>query len=155
MSKPLKIGVGVIGTGRIGKLHIEHLCQNISNAEAVAICSLDTEIAETLAEQFNIPKITSDYITLLTDSQIDAVIVASSTDTHVEICQAAAKAGKHIFCEKPIALDLKEIDETLTIIEKASVKFQVGFNRRFDASFRRGVCKVFGTQYTVDLYFYV
>ena len=137
MNKPSKIGVGVIGTGRIGKLHIEHLCQNIPNAEVVAICSLDTEIAETLTEQFNIPKITSDYLTLLTDSQIDAVIVASSTDTHVEICQAAAKAGKHIFCEKPIALDLKKIDETLTIVEKASVKFQVGFNRRFDASFRR------------------
>lgn len=137
MNKPSKIGVGVIGTGRIGKLHIEHLSQNIPEAELIAICSLDTETAQILAEQFNIPKVTSDYRTLLDDSQIDAVIVASSTDTHVEICQAAAEAGKHIFCEKPIALDLEQIDETLAIVEKAGVKFQVGFNRRFDANFRR------------------
>ena len=137
MNKPPKIGVGVIGTGRIGKLHIEHLSQNIPDAELIVICSLDTETAEIFAEQFNIPKATSDYPTLLTDSQIDAVLVASSTNTHVEICQAAAKAGKHIFCEKPIALDLGQIDETLAIVEKAGVKFQVGFNRRFDANFMR------------------
>lgn len=137
MNKPPKIGVGVIGTGRIGKLHIEHLSQNIPDAELIAICSLDTETAKIFAEQFNIPKATSDYRTLLDDSQIDVVIVASSTDTHVEICQAAAEAGTHIFCEKPIALDLGQIDETLAIVEKAEVKFQVGFNRRFDANFRR------------------
>ncbi len=137
MNNPSKIGVGVIGTGRIGKLHIEHLSQIIPDAELIAICSLDTETAEIFAEQFNIPKVTSDYRTLLDDSQIDAVIVASSTDTHVEICQAAAEAGMHIFCEKPIALDLEQIDETLAIVEKAGVKFQVGFNRRFDANFRR------------------
>ena len=137
MNKPPKIGVGVIGTGRIGKLHIQHLSQNIPDAELIAICSLDTETAQTLTEQFNIPQITSDYPTLLSNSQIDAVIVASSTDTHVEICQAAAEAGKHIFCEKPIALDLKQIDETLAIVEKAEVKFQVGFNRRFDTNFMR------------------
>ncbi len=137
MNKPSKIGIGVIGTGRIGKLHIEHLSQNIPDAELIAICSLDTETAETLAEQFNIPQITSDYFTLLSNSQIDAVIVASSTDSHVEICQAAAEADKHIFCEKPIALDLEQIDETLAYVEDASVKFQVGFNRRFDKSFMR------------------
>jgi myo-inositol 2-dehydrogenase/D-chiro-inositol 1-dehydrogenase len=137
MNKPQKIGVGVIGTGRIGKLHIQHLSQNIPEAELIALCSLDTETAQILTAQFNIPKVTSDYTTLLTDSQIDAVLVASSTDTHVEICQAAAKAGKHIFCEKPIALDLEQIDETLAIVEKAGIKFQVGFNRRFDINFKR------------------
>ncbi len=135
MNTPSKIGVGVIGTGRIGKLHIEHLSQNIPEADLVAICSLDTKTAESLAEQFKIPTITTDYLTLISNSQIDAVIVASSTDTHVEICQAAAAAGKHIFCEKPIALDLDQIDETLASIEDAAVKFQVGFNRRFDKNF--------------------
>ncbi len=137
MNNPSKIGVGVIGTGRIGNLHIQHLCQNIPDAEVIAICSLDTETADTLAEQFTIPIATTDYGTLLTDPKIDAVIVASSTDTHVEICQAAAAEGKHIFCEKPIALDLEQIDETLAIIENAEIKFQVGFNRRFDTNFIR------------------
>lgn len=137
MNKLSRIGVGVIGTGRIGKLHIEHLSQNIPAADLVAICSLDTEIAEFLAEQFKIPTTTTDYLTLIDNTQIDAVVVASSTDTHVEICQAAAAAGKHIFCEKPIALELDQIDETLASVEEASVKFQVGFNRRFDKNFMK------------------
>lgn len=137
MNTSSKLGVGVVGTGRIGKLHIQHLCQDIPDAEVIAICSLDTETAETLSQQFNIPVVTTDYRKLLTKPQIDAILVASSTDTHVEICQAAAKVGKHIFCEKPIALDLGEIDETLGIVEKSGVKFQVGFNRRFDVNFRR------------------
>ena len=135
--KSSKIGVGVIGAGRIGKLHIEHLAQNIPEVELCSICSLNHSIAASLAEQFNVPKVTTDYNTLLADPQIDAVLVTSSTDTHVEISQAAAKAGKHIFCEKPISLDLEQIDETLAIVEKAGVKFQIGFNRRFDASFKR------------------
>ena len=137
MNTPSRIGVGVIGTGRIGKLHIEHLSQNIPEADLLAICSLDIETAKSLAEQFNISAITTNYLTLISNSQIDAVIVASSTDTHVEICQAAAAAGKHIFCEKPIALDLNQIDETIASIEDEAVKFQVGFNRRFDKNFMR------------------
>ena len=137
MNTPSKVGVGVIGTGRIGKLHIEHLSQNIPEADLIAICSLDPETAESLAVQFNIRTTTTDYHTLISNSQIDAVVVASSTDTHVEICQAAAVAGKHIFCEKPIALALDQIDETLASVEDASVKFQVGFNRRFDKNFMK------------------
>ena len=137
MKESSKIGVGVIGAGHIGKLHIEHLAQNIPEVELIAICSLDSPNVESLAERFNVPKVTTDYNTLLTNPGIGAVLVASSTDTHVEMSQAAAKAGKHVFCEKPISLDLEQIDETLAIVEKAGVKFQVGFNRRFDASFIR------------------
>ena len=137
MNTSSKLGVGVVGTGRIGKLHIQHLSQDIPEAEVIAICSLDSESVETLSQQYNILEATTNYRTLLTNPKIDAILVASSTDTHVEICQAAAKAGKHIFCEKPIALDIAEIDETLAIVERASVKFQVGFNRRFDVNFRR------------------
>ena len=137
MNSSSKIRVGVIGAGRIGKLHIEHLAQSIPEVELLAICSLNRPGAESIAEQYNVPKVTTDYNTLLADSDIDAVLVTSSTNTHVEISQAAAKAGKHIFCEKPIAFDLEQIDETLAIVEKAGVKFQIGFNRRFDASFAR------------------
>ena len=132
-----KIGVGVIGTGRIGRVHINHLCQNIPNAEVLSICSLDTDVAKTLAEQYAIPHITSQYNQLLDNSNIEAIVVASSTDTHVEICQAAANKGRHIFCEKPIALDLKAIEDTLSVVKNTGVKFQVGFNRRFDVSFQR------------------
>ena len=137
MNKIPKVRVGVIGTGRIGTLHIEHIAQDIPEAELVALCSLDRPGMETLAKRFNVAQTTNDYTELLADPQINAVLVTSATNTHVEISQAAAKAGKHIFCEKPIALDLEQIDETLAIVEKAGVKFQVGFNRRFDASFMR------------------
>jgi myo-inositol 2-dehydrogenase/D-chiro-inositol 1-dehydrogenase len=92
---------------------------------------------DSFAKQFNVAQTTEDYTELLADPEIDAVLVTSATNTHVEISQAAAKAGKHIFCEKPIALDLKQIDDTLAIVEKAGVKFQVGFHRRFDTSFMR------------------
>lgn len=101
MNKSAKIGVGVIGAGRIGALHIEHLAQNIPEAELISICSLDAPGVESLAKQFNVPKVTTDYNTLLTDPQIEAVLVAAATNTHVEISQAAAQAGKHVFCEKP------------------------------------------------------
>lgn len=137
MNKIPKVRVGVIGTGRIGTLHIEHIAQDIPEAELVALCSLDRPSMETLAKRFNVAQTTNDYTELLADPQIDAVLVTSATNTHVEISQAAAKAEKHIFCEKPIALDLEQIDETLAIVEKAGVKFQVGFNRRFDTSFMR------------------
>ena len=137
MNQTAKINVGVIGAGRIGTLHIEHLAQNIPDAELLAICSLDRGSVNSLAAQFNVQKVTDDYTTLLADAQIDAVLICSSTDTHAQISQEAAEAGKHIFCEKPISFDLAQIDETLTIVEKTGVKFQVGFNRRFDASFRR------------------
>ena len=137
MNKPSKIRVGLIGAGRIGTLHIEHLAQNIPEVELTTICSLNLSNVQSLAEQYNVPKVTTDYNTLLADPQIDAVLITASTHTHVEMSQAAAKAGKHIFCEKPISLDLAQIDETLAIVEEAGVKFQVGFNRRFDASFKR------------------
>ena len=137
MNKAPTIRVGVIGTGRIGRLHIGHLAQDIPEADLVALCSLDRPSMDSLAKQFNVSQTTEDYTELLADPQIDAVLITSATNTHVEISQAAAKVGKHIFCEKPIALDLKEIDETLAIVEKAGVKFQVGFQRRFDTSFMR------------------
>ena len=137
MNQTAKINVGVIGAGRIGTLHIEHIAQNIPDAQLVAICSLDRGRADSLAAQFNVPKVTDDYTTLLADTQIDAVLICSSTDTHAQISQEAAEAGKHIFCEKPISFELAQIDETLAIVERTGVKFQVGFNRRFDASFQR------------------
>jgi myo-inositol 2-dehydrogenase/D-chiro-inositol 1-dehydrogenase len=78
-----------------------------------------------------------DYHALLADSSIDAVAICSSTDTHARIVIEAAEAGKHIFCEKPIDLSLDKIDAALDAVEKAGVKLQIGFNRRFDPNFRK------------------
>jgi predicted dehydrogenase len=71
------------------------------------------------------------------DDRIEAVVIASSTNTHAFMMQDAARAGKHIFCEKPLALDLDSINVALAAVEEAGVKLQVGFNRRFDSNFQR------------------
>ena len=78
-----------------------------------------------------------DYRELLENDDIEAILIATSTDTHAFIMKDVARAGKHIFCEKPLALNLADIDDALAEVEKVGIKLQVGFNRRFDKSFRR------------------
>lgn len=128
---------GVIGAGRIGKLHAENLATRISDVEVVAIADINLDAAQETARRLHIPTAVQDYHLILADDTIDAVAICSSTDTHAQIISEAAAAGKHIFCEKPIAHDLTRIDAALEAVRKARVKLQIGFNRRFDASFRK------------------
>ena len=134
MSKKLRIGV--IGAGRIGKLHSNNLVSRVPNAELVAVSDVYEPAAKELAEKLNIPNYYSDYKKILEDPTIDAVFICSSTDTHSPISIEAAQAGKHIFCEKPIDHDLDKIKAVLEEVKKAGVKYQVGFNRRFDRNFK-------------------
>jgi myo-inositol 2-dehydrogenase/D-chiro-inositol 1-dehydrogenase len=130
-----KIKVGIIGAGRIGKLHAEHLAFAIRNADPVAIADIIKNVAEETAKHLNIPFATNDYRKILDDRAIAAVVICTSTETHSQLIQEAAAADKHIFCEKPIDLTLEKIHLALKAVEKANVKFQVGFNRRFDPNF--------------------
>ncbi len=132
-----KIRIGVIGTGRIGRLHTEHLAFRIPGAEVAGVSDVVKAAAQKCAADFNIPVCTDDYRRLLDDPKIDAVAICSSTDTHARMISEAAARGKHIFCEKPIALDLAVIDDALAAVRRAGVKLQIGFNRRFDANYRR------------------
>ena len=134
MSKTLKIGI--IGAGRIGKLHAENLVNQVSGAEVVAVSDVHLPSAQALAERLSIPKVYEDYHQIINDPQIDAVFICSSTDTHSPISMEAAQAGKHIFCEKPIDHDLDKIKAVLDIVKRTGVKYQVGFNRRFDRNFK-------------------
>jgi len=109
----------------------------IPEARVVAVADIVEEAARRVAEQLHIPQATRDYREILADPNVDAVLVCSSTDTHATIITEAAEAGKHIFAEKPIDLSLARIDQVLAAVEKAGVKFQVGFNRRFDPTFAR------------------
>ncbi|MEJ5203344.1 MAG: inositol 2-dehydrogenase [Anaerolineales bacterium] len=131
------IRIGVIGAGRIGKIHAENLATRIPNAQVAAIADVILSAAQETAHRLHIPKAIADYHEILQDDQIDAVAICSSTDTHARIITEAAQAGKHIFCEKPIDHDLRKIDEALAAVEKAGVKLQIGFNRRFDPNFRK------------------
>ena len=135
MSKKLR--VAVIGAGRIGKLHANNLKTRVPGAELVAVSDVYEPAAKELAENLGIPYFTNDYKKVLADPDVDAVFICSSTDTHSPISIEAARAGKHIFCEKPIDHDLDKIREVLDEVKKAGVKYQVGFNRRFDRNFKR------------------
>jgi myo-inositol 2-dehydrogenase/D-chiro-inositol 1-dehydrogenase len=128
---------GVIGAGRIGKIHAENLVTRIPGVEVAAIADVDLKSAQDLASRLHVPVAVDDYHAILSDPTIDAIAICSSTDTHAKIVIEAAQAGKHIFCEKPIDYDLARIDAALEAVEKAGVKLQIGFNRRFDPNFRK------------------
>jgi myo-inositol 2-dehydrogenase/D-chiro-inositol 1-dehydrogenase len=130
-----RINIGLIGAGRIGRVHAENLTYHIPRAHLLAVADLDVMTADQLALDYNIPTRYSDYRELLDHPDLDAVLICSSSDTHAAIIMQAATAGKHIFCEKPIALQLEQIDRALTVVAQNGVKLQVGFNRRFDPNF--------------------
>ena len=129
--------MGIIGAGRIGKVHVESICTKIPGARVKTLADpfMNAETEE-WASGMGVERTTKDYKEILNDSEIEAVLICTPTDTHAHITQEAAKAGKHIFCEKPIDLDVERIRETLKIVEESGVKFQIGFNRRFDHNFR-------------------
>jgi myo-inositol 2-dehydrogenase / D-chiro-inositol 1-dehydrogenase len=134
-AKTLKMGL--IGAGRIGRLHAEHLTSRVPSADLLMVADPFGDAARSCAERYAIPSYERDYQAVLDHPEIQAVVICSSTDTHAQIIEEAAQAGKHIFCEKPIALDLPSIDRALDAVKRAGVKLQIGFNRRFDTNFRR------------------
>jgi myo-inositol 2-dehydrogenase/D-chiro-inositol 1-dehydrogenase len=131
------IKLGLVGAGRIGRVHAEHLQRHLANASLLMVADANEAVARDCAARLQIPEFTSDFRRVTDHPELDAVVICSPTDTHLEVILAAAATGKHIFCEKPIDSDLGRIDRALTAVRKAQVVFQVGFNRRFDANFRR------------------
>jgi myo-inositol 2-dehydrogenase/D-chiro-inositol 1-dehydrogenase len=129
--------IGVIGAGRIGKVHAENLSR-MPEAEIKAIADLyaDDQLRE-WAGRLGVSEVVQDCRQVLNDAEIDAVFICSSTDTHVPFIIEAARAGKHIFCEKPISFQAGLTGKALDEVRRAGVKLQVGFNRRFDHNFRR------------------
>jgi myo-inositol 2-dehydrogenase/D-chiro-inositol 1-dehydrogenase len=132
-----KITVGLIGAGRIGRLHAEHLAFRIPQANLVAVSDIVLSAAEECAAACDVPTALQDHRVIMERADIEAVVICSSTNTHAQMIEEAAAAGKHIFCEKPIDFDLVRIDQALAAVAEAGVKLQIGFNRRFDPNFRR------------------
>jgi myo-inositol 2-dehydrogenase/D-chiro-inositol 1-dehydrogenase len=132
-----RMNIAVIGVGRMGSVHCRNLVRSIPEANLVAVCDIRLDVAQKVADELGVPRVVADYRELLADPDIPAVLIATSTDTHWFIVRDAAQAGKHIFCEKPLALDLESIDTALAAVDAGGVKLQVGFNRRFDPAFRR------------------
>ncbi len=130
-----KVKVALIGAGRIGRLHGRTLARAVPSAALAAVVDVNAEAARAASAELGVPARTVDEV--LADRSIDAVAICSATDTHAPLIIQAAKARKHIFCEKPLAADLGRIDEALAAVERAGVKLMVGFNRRFDPNHAR------------------
>jgi myo-inositol 2-dehydrogenase / D-chiro-inositol 1-dehydrogenase len=128
------LGFGVIGVGAIGRLHAEHLAGRVPRARLIAVADIKAAVARNEGARLDVAAY-RDHGALLADPAVAAVAICTPRGTHAQIIKDAAAAGKHIFCEKPLAGSLEEIDDATAAAARAGVLLQVGFNRRFDASF--------------------
>ena len=129
--------IGVIGAGRIGRVHVANLVSRVTRVDLAAVVDIQEAAARQCASEYGVEIVASDQRAILDAKDIDSVVICSATDTHAQLIEEAANAGKHIFCEKPIDFDLARIDRALAAVTEAGVKLQIGFNRRFDANFVR------------------
>ena len=131
------VRVGIIGTGRIGKVHIRALNSMLDHARIVAVADpyLDEKAVRDLVVSPEPVKFTKNVDEIFTDPGVDAVFICTPTDTHVEYSLKAIAAGKHVFCEKPVDRTLEEIRKVMAALEGKNLKYMVGFNRRYDHNF--------------------
>lgn len=127
--------IALIGCGRIGQVHARNLASLREFCDFAIAADFFLEAAEKTAEAYGVPRAMADGEAVIADPEIDAVIIASSTETHAPYIELAAQHGKDIFTEKPIALDLEATDRALAAATAAGVRLQVGFQRRFDPGY--------------------
>ena len=129
----MKINLAIIGAGRIGKVHARAINNN-PIANLVFIYDLDETSAKNFASEFNC--MVSNIDSIKNDSQIDAVVICSPTDTHIQLINIFSSAKKAIFCEKPLDLDIAKVKNCLKVLKENKTPFMIGFNRRFDPHFQ-------------------
>ncbi|GGH14125.1 inositol 2-dehydrogenase [Alsobacter metallidurans] len=124
--------VGLLGAGRIGRIHGGNVAAH-PKAQLVAVADAVLEASQTIAAETNATVATIDGI--IDDDKIDAVLICTPTDMHADLIERAAKAGKAVFCEKPVDLAADRIRACLRVVEDAGTPLMIGFNRRFDPNF--------------------
>lgn len=129
------IKIGIIGAGRIGKVHAK-AALNVNGAIVKWIADPIVDNLQEIASSMGIEKTSKDYKDILNDKEVDAVFICTPTDTHYSISMEALNAGKHVFCEKPVDLELDRVKDVKELVAKTSKKYMVGFNRRFDHNFK-------------------
>lgn len=129
------IKIGIIGAGRIGKVHAK-AALNVNGAIVKWIADPIVDNLQEIASSMGIEKTSKDYKDILNDKEVDAVFICTPTDTHYRISMEALNAGKHVFCEKPVDLELDRVKDVKELVAKTSKKYMVGFNRRFDHNFK-------------------
>jgi len=125
------VRIGVLGTGRIGRMHAQLLMREVPGATVTVVADADPGAATRVAADLG-TEAAGSVDEVLASPHVDAVAICTSTDTHVDLVVRAAQAGKAIFCEKPVSLNLAALDRAVAAVERAGVPFMVGFNRRFD-----------------------
>jgi myo-inositol 2-dehydrogenase / D-chiro-inositol 1-dehydrogenase len=128
------VPLAVLGAGRIGKMHVEALLRQVPEAEVRAVADPTLDFA--WAKALGIDRPLTNHADVLNDPEIQAVVIAVPSTMHADLVIAAARAGKHIFCEKPLTFDLTRAAEIRRVRDEAGVILQVGFNRRFDPDIR-------------------
>jgi myo-inositol 2-dehydrogenase/D-chiro-inositol 1-dehydrogenase len=128
------VRIGLIGAGRIGTHHADALVRHVPTAELVLVADSFGESAVRLGEVVGVPA-TDEVERVLEDESVEAVMITAASTAHSELVQRSARAGKAVFCEKPMAMSLAEADAAIAACEEAGVPLQVGFNRRFADDF--------------------
>lgn len=131
-----KLKIGIAGLGRIGKIHLNNLLE-LNNVEVIAVMDPSFEALK-YAIGKGVESGLQNYKDLLEIKELEAIVICTPTNTHADYVEIAAKSGKHIFCEKPLDLNLQRINDVLKVVEKSKIKLMIGFNRRYDNEF----CKV-------------
>jgi myo-inositol 2-dehydrogenase / D-chiro-inositol 1-dehydrogenase len=129
-----EVGLGLIGAGAIGRVHAKNIQTNIKGARLAAVADVDQNAAKSVAGD---AKVYSDFHEMIRDDSVAGVIVCTPPFLKMEITKAAAEAGKAVFCEKPISVTLDETNKMVDVVRSAGIKFQVGYQRRFDNSYVR------------------
>jgi myo-inositol 2-dehydrogenase/D-chiro-inositol 1-dehydrogenase len=129
------VRIGLLGVGRIGRMHADLLAWQVPDVTCGMVYDVNADAAAHVAARLGVP-VARSVGEILDAPDLDAVAIATSTDTHAELLRAAAPSGKAIFCEKPISLDLADTDDALAAVARAGARLQIGFNRRFDPAHR-------------------
>lgn len=135
MSCVAPIRIGVLGVGRIGRMHAAMLARDVPGLSLAAVHDSDEEAAAAVARELGVPATPSSR-DLIERPDVDAVAICSSTDTHVDLVVEAVPSGKPLFLEKPVSLELAEVDRALDAVSEGGVFLQLGLNRRFDPAHR-------------------
>ena len=122
-----KLNVGLIGLGRLGRVYARDLSTRIACTRLVAVADVDQSAVDKITGEFDVPRGTTDPGEVIGDRSVDAVVIVTPTSTHREVTEAAAAAGKAVFCEKPLSIALDEAVAIRRAVERSGIFFQMGF----------------------------
>ena len=137
-----KLGIGVVGVGEMGKRHAENLRRNVPQARLIAIADVSAERARQVATELEIERSYGSLEAMLENKEIEAVLIATPDKFHAEAVGLAARAGKDVLCEKPLALNLPDAQGALDAVAKAGRRLQVGFMRRYDTAYAAAMQRI-------------